>query len=194
MTKDRKLRQKKCKICGTKFTVYSSLQDWCSPQCGFKLSQVRLEKKARKDLRERKAKLDETVPHWTKKAQTAFNRYIRLRDAKEPCISCGRHEWEITHSEAGGKWDCGHYRSVGACSELRFEELNAHKQCKYCNKRLSGNVVEYRKRLKLKIGDENLSWIEGPHDMPHYKVADLKEIEAKYKAKIKELKSRLDDE
>jgi len=45
-------------------------------------------------------------------AQSEFNKYIRLRDAKEPCISCGRF-----HT---GQYHAGHYLTVGAKPELRF--------------------------------------------------------------------------
>ena len=46
------------------------------------------------------------MSHWTKKAQVAFNAYIRERDILEPCISCGKHDHEIKSSGVGGKWDC----------------------------------------------------------------------------------------
>jgi hypothetical protein len=59
----------------------------------------------------------------TKKTQTIFNRFIRLRDSDEPCISCGNH-----HT---GRYDAGHYLSAGAYPELRFHPLNCHKQCHY---------------------------------------------------------------
>ncbi len=63
-------------------------------------------------------------------AQKAFNAYIRARDAALPCISCGETNPPDLH---GGQWDCGHFKTVGAYPELRFEERNAHKQCKSCN-------------------------------------------------------------
>ena len=154
------------------------------------------EKLERKDTRERKAKLNNTVSHWTKKAQAAFNAYIRERDKWDPCISCGRMDREIKEFATGGKWDCGHYLSRGAFPELRFEPLNAHKQCKSCNGgsgkyARKGRTVsqEYRKNLEKKIGIEALEWLEGPHPQKRYRVEELKEIEAEYKRKLKELKN-----
>ena len=79
-----------------------------------------------------------------REAQTVFNKFIRLRDEKAPCISCGRHH--------KGQYHAGHYRSTGACPELRFEELNVHKQCAPCNDHLSWNIVNYRINLIKKIG------------------------------------------
>ena len=35
---------------------------------------------------------------WAKEAQTEFNRFIRLRDADQPCISCGRHHQGQYHA------------------------------------------------------------------------------------------------
>jgi hypothetical protein len=165
---------------------------FCSTECctSFAANIVKNEKQVKKKAedkvwREKKRKLNDTVPVWTKKAQAAFNAYIRARDRNLCCISCGSSS--PNHSDSGGLWDCGHYRSVGSCPELRFEPLNAHKQCKKCNQFLSGNVVDYRIRLKDKIGDKKLEWLEGGHEPKRYRVDDLKAIEAKYKSMLKEL-------
>ena len=82
----------------------------------------------------------------------------------------------------------GHYRSVGACPELRFEPLNIHRQCVKCNRNLSGNAVEYRIRLVLRIGAETVAWLEGPHEPRKYTVEEIKTIKAEYRAKTRELK------
>ncbi len=114
---------------------------------------------------------------WIKDVQAVFNRFIRLRDAREPCISCQRH-----HS---GQYHAGHYRSTGSTPELRFEESNCHKQCSPCNNHLSGNIVNYRPRLIQKIGQAAVDWIEGPHEPKKYTIDDLKALKKKYQAKIK---------
>jgi hypothetical protein len=192
---------RKCFICGKKDDPQNmfidQLKATCkTPECMSKYSLWKVDKEnkkrdkaERKELREKKAKLNETVPHWTKKAQKAFNRFIRLRDAKLPCVSCNKHASYSSYSATGSGWDCGHYRSVGSCSELRFCELNAHKQCVKCNQYKSGNVVEYRIELARRIGAAQLEWLEGPHELNRYRVEDLKEIEAKYKRKAKELEN-----
>lgn len=82
----------------------------------------------------------------------------------------------------------GHYRSVGACPELRFEPLNIHRQCVKCNRNLSGNAVEYRIRLVQRIGAETVAWLEGPHEPRKYTVDEIKTIKAEYRAKTRELK------
>ena len=124
-------------------------------------------------------------------AQKSFNAFIRERDKLLPCVSCGDF---VFKSSIGGTYDCGHYKTVGGFPELRFEELNAHKQCKKCNggagnfsKKDTTVSKEYRINLIKKIGLDKVEWIEGPHEPKKYTCADLKEIELKYKQKIKEL-------
>lgn len=181
-------RLKYCKVCGGEFKPSLSTQKVCGPQCASSLAKEKTLKEFNRETgRRKRALLDTDSRHWMKNAQREFNRFIRFRDAKDPCISCGRVEVEYT---IGGSWDCGHYRSVGAMPQLRFEELNAHKQCKSCNGGSSkyakkGETVstEYRLRLVEKIGAEKVAWLEGPHPEKRYRVEDLKEICRVYKVK-----------
>lgn len=142
-------------------------------------------KRARRELKAYREK-SKSRGEWLKEAQAAFNRFIRARDYDKPCISCGVTG---TTKEAltGGYWDCGHYRSVGACPELRFEELNAHRQCKRCNSQLSGNVVEYRIRLIVRIGAAKVAWLEEEHPAKKYSIEDLKQIKKHYSKLANEL-------
>jgi hypothetical protein len=137
-------------------------------------------KQIRKERRSAKLKLKSRAD-WLKEAQAAFNRFIRLRDHDKPCISCGRNHQ--------GQWHAGHYRSVGACPELRFEELNVHKQCAPCNDHLSGNIVEYRRGLIERIGIDLVEWLEGNRDAKKYTIEEIKAIKAEYTSKANELKS-----
>ncbi|WP_118812711.1 recombination protein NinG, partial [Haemophilus influenzae] len=143
-----KPKETKCKVCGKAFVkTFSSTQKVCSPECAIKLArdnaQKAQERAEKKKQRERKAKL-KSRSEWLKETQAVFNKFIRLRDKNEPCISCGRYHQ--------GQYHAGHYRSVGACPELRFCELNVHKQCAPCNDHKSGNIIEYRINLVNKIG------------------------------------------
>ena len=138
------------------------------------------EKKEKKAHTEKKRKLkDEDRSFQLKKTQQIFNRFIRLRDNDNNCISCNR-----SHQ---GQYHAGHYRSVGSCPELRFDDRNCYKQCAPCNNHLSGNLVNYRARL-LDIFDSSLiDYLEGPHEPKRYTIQDLKDIQETYKRKIKEL-------
>ncbi|GLT13875.1 recombination protein NinG [Vibrio algivorus] len=109
-------------------------------------------------------------------AQIQFNRFIRLRDAGKPCISCGRYV-EI------GKLDAGHYRSIGAAPELRFNEDNCHGQCRECNGFKSANKSEYRDSLIEKIGLKRVEEIERYHSAMNWTIEDICQIEKEYKAK-----------
>ncbi|PRA33790.1 recombination protein NinG [Pseudomonas poae] len=196
MTIERKpAKPKKCRIatCRALFVPSRMGQAVCSPACAM-IDAPRHEPKARKalagieraEIKVRKEKLKSRADH-LREAQAAVNEYVRLRDAHLPCISC-----DSTPNDndlmTGSRWDAGHYRSVGACPELRFEPLNIHRQCVKCNRNLSGNAVEYRIRLVQRIGAEKVAWLEGLHAPCKYTVEEIKAIKAKYRAMTRELK------
>jgi hypothetical protein len=181
-------KPKKCKnpACGISFPPQRLGQAVCSPKCGLAIKDVNREK-ARKSLaelgrKEIRAAKERIKPkgQYMKEAQTAFNAWVRERDAALPCISCGRHHQ--------GKYDAGHYRTVGSNPALRFEPLNCHRQCSPCNTHKSGDIVNYRIELVRRIGADKVDWLEGPHDPKRYTIVDLKNIKADYLAKTKELK------
>lgn len=185
------LRNKKCAICREPFQPRNTL----AKVCGITCAQAHAQKQQAKEWRVQKAqyrKQNQTKPELTKIAQREFNKFIRLRDHDKPCISCG--QLNPGGDESGGKWDCGHYRSVGSAPELRFEELNAHRQCKRCNSYLGGNVVEYRMGLIERIGPDALAWIEGNHELPRYTHAELRDIAERYRAATKQLKKTLEQQ
>lgn len=196
MTIERKQpRPKKCsvKTCRASFVPKVSFQSWCSPDCAVVIARDKQEKKRkslasieRREIKVRKEKLKSRADH-LREAQAAVNEYVRLRDAHLPCISCDSMPND-SDLITGSRWDAGHYRSVGACPELRFEPLNIHRQCVKCNRNLSGNAVEYRIRLVLRIGAETVAWLEGPHEPRKYTVEEIKTIKAEYRAKTRELK------
>jgi hypothetical protein len=177
------LKEKKCKACGGLFVPFASTSVVCSPTCA--LDHTKQKAKKNFDKRTRKMRMQSRANdrgYQLKAAQTAFNRFIRIRDEAQPCISCGRyHE---------GKYDAGHYRTTGAHPELRFNELNCFRQCVPCNQHKSGNLIEYRINLLRRIGEQTLEWLEGPHELNHYSVEDLKDIRKKYTRKAKELEER----
>lgn len=148
-------------------------------QCGLERAEKAKERKERKELREAKERI-KARPELAREAQISFNAYIRERDKDLPCISCGRHHQ--------GQYHAGHYRTVGANPELRFEELNVWKQCAPCNNHKSGDIVNYRINLVKRIGQEAVEWLEGPHEPKRYTADQLREIKREYSRKAKELK------
>ncbi|MGY2173910.1 recombination protein NinG [Pseudomonas azotoformans] len=181
-------RPKKCRVatCRASFVPARMGQAVCSPACAM-IDAPRHEPKARKaladierkDIKVRKEKLKSRADH-LKDTQQAFNAWIRARDADLPCISCGRHH--------DGQYHSGHYRTVGANPELRFEPLNAWKQCAPCNNHLSGNLINYRISLLQRIGEVKVAWLEGHHEAKKYTVEELRAMTADYREKTKELK------
>lgn len=176
---------KRCKACRCEFTPSRPMQQACSPDCALKLVVAKREKneRAAKTL-ERKADAAKreklkSRSDYAREAQTAFNLWVRLRDKDRPCISCGRHH--------NGQYHAGHFLSVGARPELRYEPSNVWKQCSPCNTHLSGNAVLFRAALVREIGVEKVEWLEGPHEPRKYTVDDLKEIKRIYSAKAREL-------
>ncbi len=183
---------RKCRWCKAEFEKQRPMQVVCSPKCAIAYNLTQKEKKAKKleaaarrlqreILKKRKRDL-ETKPELIKKAQTAFNAFIRTRDRDKPCISCGR---PLPNRPNG--FDAGHYRSVGSAPNLRFEELNCHGQCKHCNNYLSGNHVNYRLGLIERIGLSALEALESDNTPRHFTKDELRELEKVYKEKRKAL-------
>lgn len=184
-------RRKRCPTCRVMFTPSRSSQAVCGEiECaiahgksekGQATAKKALADVGRREIKVRKEKLKSRADH-LKDTQIAFNAWVRERDSELPCISCGRHHQ--------GKYDAGHYRTVGSNPALRFEPLNCHRQCSPCNTQLSGNIVNYRISLVKRIGAEAVEWLEGPHEAKKYTVAELKAMTADYRAKTRELKGR----
>lgn len=195
--KRKESKPRACKVCGTQFVPERVGQKVCCPYpCGVQFARMAEEKAKAKAERARKAKTraqrealksaGQRKREATKRAQAAFNAYVRERDHEQPCISCGTTD--PGGDSRGGVWDCGHYRSTGAAPELRFHEDNAHRQCKKCNRDRSGNVVDYRIRLIERIGIDRVERLEGPHELPHWTPEQLDEIAASYRKRTRELR------
>ncbi|CAG8863132.1 hypothetical protein PS627_00068 [Pseudomonas fluorescens] len=184
----KEVKQKTCKACGDKFRPSLSTQKACSVACALALApqgretaRKAIAQRERREIQVRKEKIKSRADY-LREAQAIFNQWVRLRDAALPCVSCGRHH--------DGQYHAGHYRTVGANPELRFEPLNVWKQCAPCNNHKSGDIVNYRIELVRRIGAERVEWLEGPHQAQRYTIEDLKALKAEYRDKIKQLKEQ----
>lgn len=119
-------------------------------------------------------------------AQKAFNAYIRARDEGRPCICCGQ---SLGEGDVGGRYDCGHYRSVGSAAHLRYHEDNAHAQRKKCNRHDAGRAVDYRIGLIARIGLERVEALESNNAQHKFTREELINIRKMYETKLKELKA-----
>jgi hypothetical protein len=141
-----------------------------------KASRERALKKQRSAVKKQSQQRDMRIRR--EAAIKACHRYIHLRDAGKPCISCG--------ATLSGRADAGHYISAGSCTALRFDERNIHLQCVRCNMFLSGNLREYREGLIRKIGIEQVLELEGPQPIIKTSASFYLEVESSYRQKIKE--------
>ncbi|MCC8463847.1 recombination protein NinG [Photorhabdus bodei] len=192
----KKPSRRKCKICCEWFIPRYSNIYWCNPEHGAELAikkrnrdrekaEQALKKKQQQELAEKKDKLKarrlavKPLSYFRNQAQQAFNAFIRERDKYQPCISCGRfHE---------GQYHAGHYLTIKAHPELRFDEDNAHKQCSACNNYLSGNIINYKPCLIEKIGQERFNRLMSHHALPKWKRDDYEQIRDYYKEKLRSL-------
>lgn len=187
--KKSQLKQKTCKSCKNKFTPERPMQNVCSYTCAIDYSNKQKEelseinkKIARKHLKQFN---DSDINLLKRKAQKSCNEYIRLRDRKEPCISC------LCPADALRQFHAGHYKPQGGNSLLRYDERNIHKQCSICNNHKSGNLVPYRENLIKKIGLETVEELESMNTVKKWSKDELEALIAQFKFKIKEIKDRL---
>lgn len=100
----------------------------------------------------RRKTADRARARLVRQADEAFSRYIRLRDSSPDgtfrCISCGR---TLPTDEA----DCGHYHSRRHMG-TRYDEDNAHAECRACNRFRSDHLIGYARNLERKIGKERM--------------------------------------
>lgn len=120
----------------------------------------------------------DTIPKLTAKAQKVFNKYVRERDSEGgyfTCISCGR-TLPIEQMNAG------HYIPQKNSSMLRFNEYNVNGECISDNGFNEFHLINYRKNLINKIGQEMVDWLEeNQRTVKKWTRSELEEIIEKYK-------------
>jgi hypothetical protein len=138
-----------------------------------------------KDWKKTKAKMKAelmTLQDYIKLAQITFNKYIRLRDKGNVCISC---------QKPPKKENAGHFYNANNHYNVRFDENNVHLQCEHCNTFLSGNLINYRENLLKKIGEGEFQLLEAEAKKTRkFTKEELKEIIETYKKKIKEYEAQ----
>lgn len=155
----------------------------CATQCGLERAGKAKERKQKQELRQAKERV-KTRPELAREAQTAINAYVRLRDMGKPCISCDKPD-DGTHQR-----HASHYRSVGACSSLRFNLKNIYASCQQCNTSKSGNIIEYRIRLVRNYGEDLVSWLESQNGQARYSSEYLKRLKTVFNKRVRRFKKR----
>lgn len=172
----------RCRNCKEKFEPVRFNQKYCfNKMCvdaWVQEAKVKNWKKTKKKMQEDL----ETIQDLVKATQIVFNKYIRLRDKDELCISC---------KQKPKKSNAGHYYNANNHWNVRFDENNVHLQCEHCNTFLSGNLINYRENLLKKIGAEEFNVLEGKSKVTRkFTKEELKEIIETYKKKIKEYETQ----
>ncbi len=102
-----------------------------------------------------------SIARLKKKLDEVFNAYIRKRDSWGvyfTCISCGQTKpKELMHS--------GHFYAR-TFTATRWHEANSNGQCSACNTFKHGNLLEYRKGMIAKYGQEVVDELERLHNQP----------------------------
>ena len=149
--KIKKVKEKKCayKECRKPFTpFYKTTEKVCSISCGIAWAKNDIkEKNAKLEKAELKAMKDSLLTHgqWLNALQKCINHIARLIDTDFPCISSNR---------TSGKWNGGHYYTVGAHPNIRFHLFNIYKQSFSDNHFKSANITEYTFNLYKIFGKD----------------------------------------
>ncbi|MDV5356520.1 recombination protein NinG [Enterobacter asburiae] len=203
----RKPARRKCKVCNEWFIpAYANIR-WCCPEHGaIYAMDLRAKEKVKAEAKRIKAKHEtekadrkrrqekresfKSKTQWDKEAQSAFNRYIRIRDEGKPCVSCGNPLIGKSNYLTGSAIDASHYRSRGAASHLKFNVFNVHSACTRCNRQLSGNAVEYRIRLIERIGLTRVERLESDNEPRRFDIPYLQRIKSIFTRKARALEKR----
>jgi hypothetical protein len=177
-------KQKTCKLltCKKRFTPTQFAQVVCDWQCSIAYDKQKKAKKEKKEHVTAKKSFNlSDKPLQKKLSQALVNKFVRtIRDASEPCISCGRYT---------GQMHAGHYLSIGSHPHLRFNTRNIAKQCSTCNNHLSGNLIEFRKGLVARHSVEFVESLEADQTPRKFSNDEVILIGKYYKGMIKEMES-----
>ena len=120
-------------------------------------------------------------------AKRTCHKYINLRDKGRACICCDRPLISGVNA--------GHFHESGNNPLIRYDEDNIHSQSVYCNMYKGGDSGDYRSNLIKKIGIERVERLDSLKGGAMKRTCDdYREIEEYYKAKIKEITTKLTGE
>ena len=179
-------KPRRCKVCQTVFIPAQFMQLCCSVGCAIEYAKTLKENKAKAEWKIEKAILKDklkTLGQYEAEAKKSFQKYIRLRDFNQPCISCGGNDKDL--------WDGGHFKKAEIYSGVIFNPDNCHKQCRKCNRFLNGNELMYRLGLIERYGleyTENIERLANETRQYKYTKAELIAKKLQYDILIKEIK------
>lgn len=135
--------------------------------------------------------------------QKAFNKmrvleeklWFKERGLEPECISCGR-------PIGGDQWCCGHFKTRGAQSGLRYDPKNTYLQHNHrCNMNLSGDIEGtkttrgYKQGLKDRFGEEEgqaiIDYCESNTAPVKWSWEELEKMRQSFNQRIRDLESVL---
>ena len=159
------------------------MQRVCSVMCASRL--VKAAKQAERETVKARKVAIKSRQQWLAECQAIVNKYVRLRDHAEGCISCDKPStWQ-------GQWHASHFRSVGAATAVRFHLWNINKSCSVCNNHLSGNLSAYEPRLMEKIGSAKVDWLRAQNQITRYDIPYLERLKKIFTKKVKRMEKRV---
>lgn len=211
-------KRRKCKQCGE----YNIAEDGIITPTGFFCKMDHAVKYARavselqRERRKQKAKAEQRKAEkvtrsasrdakrrdlkWQHKlTQKAFNKmrvleellWFKERGLEPECISCGR-------PLGGDQWCCGHFKTRGAQSGLRYDPKNTYLQHNHrCNMNLSGDIEGtkttrgYKQGLKDRFGEDEgqkiIDYCESNTASVKWSWDELEKMRSFFKKRIREL-------
>jgi len=127
-----------CRECWFKFLKSEKSNDYIKkmlPKAKRKTEILKKQKRI-KEKKDNKQKSD-----YEKLLQKKVNKIARMLDVNTGCHSCERpYNWN-------GRWDGGHFYSVGSNPTIRYNLHNIYKQCMVCNHFKHANDRAYKEKL-----------------------------------------------
>ena len=167
----RKCRHKECRaeLPPVKASKPIEIAGYCSYDCAAKDGLAKARKTKEREVKDqgkqaKKERLEfyrRQIPWQHEQCKTSFNRmrvqeelmWFSRRGLEPECISCGKIKMD---------WCCGHFKTVGAQSGIRYDRMNTYLQCnRYCNQALSGNLDGnkntrgYKRGLAERFGEDD---------------------------------------
>ena len=205
--KKKPIKKKICKECRGRFTPWSTTQIACSGKCAVafqrkkdiakaekqKVIEGKLSRKQQKKdlfrIKSYAAKLDSIQKDFNTLRRMQEFKYFAENGLEPVCMSCG-------NPLGNDQWANGHYKSVGARKDLRFDLLNSHLQHNIsCNKFKSGDIEGYNRGLDIRYGEakanEIREYLEVRKETVKYSDDEIKAMGAAWRAEARAIKKEI---
>ncbi len=177
----KEVKEKKCgnPNCQNEFKQFNSLQKYCSASCKMICEVNKLAKKVKPLTKEDIFKYDYRnikVSDLLIRAKKELQRWVKIRDRSEGCISCDKKN--------SIEWHGGHCFKAEIYSGVELADINVHMQCPHCNIDLQGNFEGFKNGLIKRYGNKFFDELEELANETRKKKWDaheLREITSKYR-------------